>query len=85
MQAVQLVENGGPLTVGQIPLPQPGPGQVLIHMAASPINPSDLGFLKGFYGVQKPFPIVPGFEGSGTVIAAGPGLLPLLWLNETKK
>jgi NADPH:quinone reductase-like Zn-dependent oxidoreductase len=45
-------------------------------MAAAPINPSDLGFLKGSYGYQKPFPLVPGFEGSGTVVAAGPGLLP---------
>jgi NADPH:quinone reductase-like Zn-dependent oxidoreductase len=50
-------------------------------MAASPINPSDLGFIKGSYGYQKPFPIVPGFEGSGTVVAAGRGLLPHLWIG----
>src|SRR5574340_603753 len=82
MQAILLQGTGGPLTVGQIPVPQPGPGQVLIRTAASPINPSDLGFLGGSYEFQKPFPVVPGFEGSGTVIAAGSGLLPHLWLGK---
>lgn len=51
-------------------------------MAAAPINPSDLGFIRGSYGFQKAFPVVPGFEGSGTVVAAGPGLLPYLWLGK---
>jgi len=82
MQAVLLAENGGSLSVGEIPVPQPGPGEVLVRMAASPINPSDLGVIKGGYGGQKPFPIVPGFEGSGTVVAAGPGLLPGFWLGK---
>jgi NADPH:quinone reductase-like Zn-dependent oxidoreductase len=35
----------------------------------------------GSYGFQKPFPVVPGFEGSGTVVAAGSGLLPRLWMG----
>lgn len=82
MQAVLLGENGGPLTVRQIPVPQPGPGEVLVRMAASPVNPSDLAFIKGSYGSQKPFPVVPGFEGSGIVVAAGSGLLPRLWLGK---
>ncbi len=82
MQAVLLGENGGTITVCQIPVPQPGPGEVLVRMAASPINPSDLGFINGGYGSQKPFPVVPGFEGSGTVVAAGAGLLPRLWLGK---
>ncbi len=78
MQAVLLEQPGGSPTVGELLTPTPGPGQVLVHMTAAPINPSDLGFLQGAYGFQKPFPVVPGFEGSGTVIAAGPGLLPHL-------
>ncbi len=79
MQAVQLDEYGGLLTLRECPVPRPGPGQVLIRMAASPINPSDLGFLRGGYRIQLPLPVVPGFEGSGTVVAAGSGLLPRLW------
>ncbi|HEX2994960.1 MAG TPA: zinc-binding dehydrogenase [Anaerolineales bacterium] len=81
MQAVLLQANGGPLIVGSLPVPTPGAGQVLVRMAAAPINPSDLGFLNGSYGFQKPFPIVPGLEGSGTVVTAGPGLLPHLLLG----
>jgi NADPH:quinone reductase-like Zn-dependent oxidoreductase len=48
-------------------------GQVLIKMAATSIGPADLMFLKGEYGITKPLPVVPGFEGSGTVIASGGG------------
>lgn len=81
MQAVLLQGKGGPLTVGSLPVPIPGPGQVLVRMAAAPINPSDLGFLNGSYGFQKPFPIVPGLEGSGVVVSAGSGLLPRLLLG----
>jgi NADPH:quinone reductase-like Zn-dependent oxidoreductase len=47
-------------------------------MAASPINPSDLKFMVGEYGVRKALPVVPGFEGSGTVVAAGAGLVARL-------
>lgn len=82
MQAVLLEDTGGPLTVGRIEVPEPGPGQLLLRMAAAPINPSDLGFLRGSYGFQKPFPVVPGLEGSGTVVAAGSGLFPRFYLGK---
>ncbi len=76
-QAVLLHEYGESpvLEVVERPTPQPGPGQVLVQMAAAPINPSDLLFLQGIYGVHKSLPIVPGIEGSGTVVAAGKGFL----------
>lgn len=80
MQAVQLDEYGGPLSIRQIPVPTPGPGQVLVRMAASPINPSDLGFLRGGYR-ERPLPAVPGLEGSGTVVGAGSGLFPRLLMG----
>ena len=78
MTAVQLERDGGPLTARELPVPRPARGEVLIRMAAAPINPSDLGFLAGSYVVQRRLPVVPGFEGSGTVVAAGRGLLPRL-------
>ena len=56
------------------PVPRPGTGQVLIKMAAAPVNPADFAFMKGQYGVRKPLPAVPGLEGSGLVVAAGGGL-----------
>jgi NADPH:quinone reductase len=45
--------------------------QLLIKMEAAPCNPSDIAFLLGGYNIVKPLPAVPGFEGTGTVIAAG--------------
>lgn len=56
-------------------VPTPGPGQVLVRVEAAPCNPSDLLFLQGRYGVKKALPAVPGWEGAGTVIAHGGGLL----------
>jgi NADPH:quinone reductase len=56
-------------------VPKPGPNEVLIKVAATPINPSDLAFMQGLYGFKKPIPVVPGFEGSGTVVSAGSGMM----------
>ncbi len=77
MQVAQIEQDGGPLVMRRLPVPKPGPGQVLVRMAASTINPSDIGFLSGHgtYGGRK-LPVIPGIEGSGTVVAAGSGLLP---------
>ncbi len=61
--------------VVQRPLPAPGRGEVLVRVAASPINPNDLLFLADRYEVKKPLPVVPGFEGSGTVVASGGGFM----------
>ncbi|MCS7300545.1 MAG: zinc-binding dehydrogenase [Fimbriimonadales bacterium] len=74
MQAAVLhAYDGAPesLRVETRPVPQPRDGQVLVKMSASPINPSDLMFLKGLYGVLKPLPVVPGWEGAGRVVATG--------------
>lgn len=71
--------DGSGLTVQERPVPKPGPGKVLVRVAASPINPSDLMFVRGLYGFRKELPVVPGFEGSGTVVACGEGLLPRVW------
>src|ERR1051325_5914373 len=77
MHAVQLDEPNGTLTVRELPVPRPQAGQVLIRMAAAPINPSDLGALAGLsYRGQRKFPFTPGLEGSGTVIEAGEGFMP---------
>lgn len=74
MRALTLTAYDGrpeSLQVTQRPLPKLTASQVLVKVAAAPINPSDLMFVRGLYGVKKPLPAVPGFEGSGTVVAAG--------------
>lgn len=84
MRAVRLDGyDGGPgsMAVTEMPVPRPGPRHVLVRIAAAPVNPSDLMFIRGRYGFTKPLPAVPGFEGSGTVVQAGQGLLPRLLLG----
>lgn len=61
------------LVLRTIPIPELKPGEVLVRMAAVPINPSDLVFLRNLYGVRKKPPVVPGFEGSGTVVQSQAG------------
>src|ERR671931_1171057 len=81
MKAVLFEHFGDPgevLPVRDVPTPQPGPGQVRVRMTASPVNPSDLLYVRGAYGRRPALPATPGFEGVGVVDAAGPGLLPHL-------
>lgn len=53
--------------------PTPGPGEVLVRMLAAPINPADLNFIEGTYGVKPELPAAPGIEGCGTVESANGG------------
>ena len=75
MTAVVLHSCDGPegLRVERRLVPRPGRDEVLVKVAASPINPSDLAVLHGRYGFKPDLPFVPGGEGSGTVVAVGPG------------
>ena len=66
-----------------VPAPQPKRGEVLVRMLASPINPSDLMYVAGKYGLKPPLPATPGFEGVGVVEATGGGLLG--WLRKGKR
>jgi NADPH2:quinone reductase len=75
MKAILLRSFGQPDGLGltELAVPEPGPGEVLIKMAASPINPSDLILLSGANPHKRTLPCVPGFEGAGKVIASGGG------------
>ena len=70
------------LSIEQRPIPKPGRNEVLVKIAFSPINPSDLATLKGFYGFKDPTPNVPGGEGSGEVVSAGPGVMASYFLGK---
>lgn len=80
MRALELSAYDGPeaLKLVQKPVPEVGPGQVLVEVAAAAVNPSDLMFVRGRYGFTKKLPTVPGFEASGRVVA-GNGRYPR-WL-----
>ena len=68
------VEKLGSLETVEAPEPVPGPGQVLIEVAAAGANYVDGLFLHGRYQIKPPLPFVPGGEVAGTVRALGPGV-----------
>ncbi|ROS77254.1 quinone oxidoreductase [Cellulomonas sp. PhB143] len=79
MRAIQAREAGGPdvLELVELPDPEPGPGQVLVTVAAAGVNFIDTYRRAGVYPV--PFPHRLGSDGGGTVTAVGPGLAPGSW------
>jgi len=73
MRVVQVAATGGPevLDVVDLPDPDPGPGELLVDVAAAGVNFIDTYKRRGIYPVDPPF--VPGEEGVGRVAAVGPG------------
>lgn len=71
MRAVRATAPGGPevLSVVDVPDPVPGPGQLLVRVAAAGVNFIDTYKRSGIY--PMPFPHVVGAEGAGTVVATG--------------
>lgn len=70
MRAIELQQYGDRLHLVERPTPEPKPNQVLVKIAAAPVNPSDVVTLSE-PTMGGRLPIIPGREGSGTVIAAG--------------
>lgn len=72
MRAIQVSRAGGPevLEPAELPEPSPGPGQLLVEVAAAGVNFIDTYRRSGVY--PTPVPHVPGSEGAGRVVAVGP-------------
>lgn len=81
MYSIRQYRAGGELRIEQVPVPRPGPGEVLVRMNAAPINPSDLALMAGAY-MERSYPFTPGLEGSGVVVEAGKGFFPRLRLGK---
>lgn len=60
------------LTVGEIPDPTPGPGQVRLEVRSAGVNYVDALFVEGRYQIKPPLPFVPGSEVAGVVVEVGP-------------
>jgi NADPH:quinone reductase len=74
VKAWQVHELGQPqdvLLLGEVPEPEPGPGQVLVRVKASPINFPDVLLCRGEYQAKPPTPFTPGVELCGEVIKPG--------------
>jgi NADPH2:quinone reductase len=74
MKAIQVRETGGPekLELVELPIPSPGPNQVLVKIAASGVNFIDIYFRIGLY--KADLPVTLGSEGAGTVESVGDGV-----------
>ncbi len=73
-KAIELINYDGfetSIRVGQRKINPLKENEVLVKIAASSINPSDLMFIRGLYGIKKKIPCGGGFEGSGTIVAVG--------------
>lgn len=75
MTAIQITTPGGPevLQPVQLPVPQPGPGQILIKVAAAGVNRPDVLQRLGGYPAPKGHSEIPGLEVAGHVAALGEG------------
>jgi propanol-preferring alcohol dehydrogenase len=73
MKAAVVPALGAPLEIRELPVPTPGPGQVLVRMQTSGVCHTDIHAARGDWPVKPAPPFVPGHEGIGVVEQVGPG------------
>ena len=76
MKALVCVEHGPPekLVVQDLPMPEPGRGEIRITMKAAGVNFPDVLIIQNLYQFKPPLPFSPGGEASGIVDAVGEGV-----------
>ncbi|MFL4902430.1 zinc-dependent alcohol dehydrogenase [Streptomyces sp. MMS24-I2-30] len=74
MKAAVVTGFGKPLEIQERPVPEPGPGQVLVRMETCGICHTDIHAARGDWPVRPRLPFVPGHEGIGPVTAVGFGV-----------
>jgi NADPH:quinone reductase-like Zn-dependent oxidoreductase len=76
MRAVAVTAFGAAPQVMDLPRPVPGPGEVLVRLAAAGMNPADWQLADGHLRerMEHVFPLVLGWDGAGTVAAVGDGV-----------
>ncbi len=77
MKAAVVREFGKPLVIEDVPVPQAGPGEVLVKVKACGVCHTDLHAASGDWPVKPVPPFIPGHEVAGIVAALGPGVKKL--------
>lgn len=74
MNAISFSKHGGTdnLIFGELPTPEPGPGEVQVRLHAASVNRLDLWVREGWPGLKLPLPHIPGADGAGQISAVGP-------------
>jgi len=77
MKAIRVHEYGGveAMRLEDLPLPEPGPGQVLVEVKAAGVNLFDTQLRSGLY--KRDLPLILGLEGAGVIQALGAGVADL--------
>jgi propanol-preferring alcohol dehydrogenase len=74
MRAAMAHRLGAALTIEDLPIPSPGPGEVLVKIRASGVCHTDLHAVQGDWPVKPVLPFIPGHEGAGIVAETGAGV-----------
>lgn len=74
MKAAVVRSFGKPLAIEDVPIPTPGPGEVLVKVRACGVCHTDLHAASGDWPVKPTLPFIPGHEAAGIVAALGPGV-----------
>ncbi len=74
MKAAIVHEFGKPLRIEEVKVPEPGPGQILVKIAATGVCHTDLHAVEGDWPVKPKPPFIPGHEGVGHVVGVGQGV-----------
>lgn len=74
MRAFRLARSGEAPALADLPRPEPGPGEVLVRIAACGLNFADLLMIRGNYQDTPAAPFTLGMEVAGTVETTGPGV-----------
>ncbi|MFP1721382.1 alcohol dehydrogenase AdhP [Lonsdalea quercina] len=77
MKAAVAKAFGQPLVIEQVPVPEVGPGQILVKIAATGVCHTDLHAVEGDWPVKPNPPFIPGHEGVGHVVKVGAGVTHL--------
>ena len=73
MKAWCVYDDGRPAEIKDIPIPTPGPGELLLKMASAGVCRTDVAIVRGKYKKFPLNPITPGHENAGWVVEKGPG------------
>jgi alcohol dehydrogenase, propanol-preferring len=90
MKAAVVHKFGQPLMIEDVPVPVPGPGEILVKVMACGVCHTDLHAAEGDWPVKPALPFIPGHEVAGVVAALGPGvtdfkpgdLVGVAWLHD---
>ncbi len=76
MKSVYFYQHGGAdvLQFGELPTPQPKPGEVLVRLRAAALNRLDLWVREGWPGLKLAMPHIPGADGAGEIAEPGEGV-----------